>query len=294
MLDFKSVTIADKNKINDFIPESCKQICDFSFGNIFSWGIAENTRIAEKDGFLFLRSRFNGVKSYAFPWGQGDIKTALAILSDDARERNVDFSFYCLSEEQVYILKSIYGDRFVFEEQRDFFDYVYLSERLSSLSGRKLHSKKNHVNSFFKKYNFTLEDLKEGNLKECLAFSHIWHKNGPRNVKLDEEMIVIEKAFDNYFELGLYGVVLKVDGNIIAYALGEPMADGKTFCTHFEKASPDFPTAYAAVNKLFAEKLEKDFQYINREDDAGSEGLRKAKLSYKPEYLVKKYYGKIV
>ncbi len=294
MLDFKSVTIADKNKINDFIPDSCKQICDFSFGNIFSWGIAENTRIAEKDGFLFLRSRFNSVKSYAFPWGQGDIKRALAILSDDAKERNADFSFYCLSEEQVDILKSVYGDSFVFEEQRDFFDYVYLSEKLSSLSGRKLHSKKNHVNSFLKKYNYTLEDLNEGNLKECLAFSHAWHKNGPRNVKLDEEMLVIEKAFDNYFELGLYGVVLKVDGNIVAYALGEPMADGKTFCTHFEKASPDFSTAYAAVNKLFAEKLEKEFQYINREDDAGSEGLRKAKLSYKPEYLVKKYYGKIV
>ena len=294
MLDFKSVTIADKNKINNFIPDSCNQICDFSFGNIFSWGVAENTRIAEKDGFLFLRSRFTGVKSYAFPWGQGDIKKALAILSEDARERNADLSFYCLSEEQVDILKSIYGDSFVFEEQRDFFDYVYLSEKLSSLSGRKLHSKKNHVNSFLKKYNYTLEELNKGNLKECLAFSHAWHKNGPRNVKLDEEMIVIEKAFENYFELGLYGVVLKVDGNIIAYALGEPMADGKTFCTHFEKASPDFPTAYAAVNKLFAEKLEKDFQYINREDDAGSEGLRKAKLSYKPEYLVKKYYGKIV
>jgi hypothetical protein len=294
MLDFKSVTINDKNKINKFIPDSCKQICDFSFGNIFSWGVAENTRIAEKDGFLFLRSRFNGVKSYAFPWGQGDITKALEILSADARERKAELSFYCLSEEQVEVLKSIYGERFAFEEQRDFFDYVYLSQKLSSLSGRKLHSKKNHVNSFLKKYNYTLEELNEGNLKECLAFSHAWHKNGPSNVRLDEEMVVIEKAFENYFQLGCCGVALRVDGDIVAYAMGEAMADGKTFCTHFEKANPDFSTAYAAVNKLFAEKLEKEFQYINREDDAGSEGLRKAKLSYKPEYIVQKYYGKIV
>ena len=294
MLEFKSITIADKNKINELIPDSCKQICDFSFGNIFSWGIAENTRIAEDGGFLFLRSRFNGVKSYAFPWGNGDVKKALDVLYEDAKERNVDFSFYCLSEEQVNILKGIYGERFVFEERRDFFDYVYLSESLSTLSGRKLHSKKNHVNSFLKKYNYSLEELDESNLKECLEFSHEWHRNGPRNVKLDEEMLVIEKAFNNYFELGLYGALLRVDGNIVAYALGEPMADGKTFCTHFEKASPDFSTAYAAINKLFAEKLEGKYYYINREDDAGSEGLRKAKTSYKPEYLVKKYYGKII
>ena len=294
MLEFKTITIADKNKIEEFIPDSCKQICDFSFGNVFSWGIAENTKIAEKDGFLFLRSRFNGVKSYAFPWGKGDIKNALNILREDAKERNAHFSFYCLSEEQVNVLRDIYGESFIFEEQRDFFDYVYLSEKLSSLSGRKLHSKKNHVNSFLKKYNYTLEELSESNLKECLDFSHVWHKNGPRNVKLDEEMIVIEKAFANFFELGLYGALLRVDGNIVAYALGEPMADGKTFCTHFEKASPDFPTAYAAINKLFAEKLESKYYYINREDDAGSEGLRKAKTSYKPEYLVKKYYGKII
>ncbi len=294
MLEFESITIADKNKIENFIPDSCKQICDFSFGNIFSWGVAENTRFAEKDGFLFLRSRFNGVKSYAFPWGNGDIKKALNIICEDAKERNAEFSFYCLSEEQINILRDIYGKSFVFQEQRDFFDYVYLSEKLSSLSGRKLHSKKNHVNSFLKKYNYTLEELNESNLKECLEFSRMWHKNGPRNVKLDEEMLVIEKAFESFFELGLYGALLKVDGNIVAYALGEPMADGKTFCTHFEKASPDLPTAYAAINKLFAEKLESKYQFINREDDAGSEGLRKAKTSYKPEYLVKKYYGKII
>lgn len=294
MLDFKSITIEDKNKINSFIPDVCKQICDFSFGNIFSWSVAENTKIAEKDGFIFLRSRFNGVKSYAFPWGNSDIKKALDILCEDAKERNAELSFYCLSDEQVEILSCIYGERFEYHEQRDFFDYVYLSERLSSLSGRKLHSKKNHVNSFLKKYNYSYEEINSSNLEECLHFSNCWHKNGPRNAKLDEEKIVIEKAFENFYELGLKGAILRVDGEIVAYALGEAMADGKTFCTHFEKASPDFPTAYAAINKLFADELKKYYEFINREDDAGSENLRKAKTSYKPEYLVKKYYGRII
>lgn len=294
MLDFQHVKIEDREIIEKYIPESCTQMCDFSFGNIFAWSVAENTRIAQKDGFVFLRSRFNGVKSYAFPWGNGDIKNALNILEEDAKERGAELSFYCVSEEQSEVLKRVYGKRLVLEEQRDFFDYVYLREELASLKGRKFHSKKNHVNSFCKKFNFSYEELNKNNLKECLEFSRLWHKNGPRNPKLDEEKLVIDKAFEYFNELKLSGALIRVEGNIVAYAVGEKMADGKTYCTHFEKASPDFLTAYAVINKLFAENSLQEFEYINREDDTGAEGLRKAKTSYNPEYLVKKYYAKIL
>ncbi len=294
MLDFQPVKIEDRDLVLKNIPENVSQICDFSFGNIFCWGVAENTRIAQKDGFVFLRSRFNGVKSYAFPWGKGDVKTALRILEEDAKERNADFSFYCLSEEQAEALKKIYGERLVLEEQRDFFDYVYLRENLATLKGRKYHSKKNHVNSFCKKFNYSYEELNENNLNECLEFSRLWHKSGERNPKLDEEKLVIDKAFEYFKELKLSGALLRVDGKIVAYALGEKMPDGKTYCTHFEKASPDYLTAYAVINKLFAENSLEEFQYINREDDAGAENLRKAKNSYHPESLVKKYYAKIL
>ena len=112
--------------------------------------------------------------------------------------------------------------------------------------------------------------------------------------RLEAERQVIDCAFSKFAQLGYRGIILRVDGRIVAYALGEPMADGNTFCVHFEKASPDFPQAYAAVNKFFADKLMGEFQYINREDDAGVEGLRKAKLSYQPQYLLKKYYAKVL
>lgn len=294
MLDFRPVTIEDKNLINENISLSASQICDFSFGNIFCWSVAENTRLAQKDGFLFLRSRFNGVKSYAFPWGKGDIKTALDILEEDARRRNAPLSFYCLSESEVNVLKAVCGERLQFEEQRDFFDYVYRRENLACLKGRKYHSKKNHVNSFLKNYEFSYEELNSGNLEECLEFSHLWHKNGDRNPKLDEELLVIDKAFHCFSQLQLMGGMLRVNGKIVAYAMGEKMADGKTFCTHFEKASPEIPTAYAMINKAFAENSLSEFEYINREDDAGEENLRKAKTSYHPEFLVKKYHAKIL
>ncbi len=294
MLDFQPVKISDRELILQNIPSSCQTMCDFTFGNIFCWSVAENTRIAQKDGFIFLRSRFNGVNSYSFPWGKGDIKNALKIIEEDAKERNADFSFYCLSEEQTEVLKNIYGKRLFLHEQRDYFDYVYLRENLATLKGRRYHSKKNHVNSFCKKNNFSYECLTENNLKECLEFSHSRHKSGERNPKLDEEMLVIEKAFMNFGELHLSGAILRVDGKIVAYAMGEAMADGKTYCTHFEKASPEYLAAYAVINKLFAENSLSEFQYINREDDTGAENLRKAKTSYHPEHLVKKYYGKIL
>lgn len=293
MLDFKPLKTEDKKLIEEFMPESCKQICDFSFANLYAWSVAENTQIAQKDGFLFLRCRFNGVESYAFPWGEGDIKSVLGIIGNDAVERNADFSFYCLSEEQAKMLSELYGEKLTLTEQRDYFDYVYSRDALAELKGRKFHSKKNHFNSFIKKYNYSYEEINKDNIEECRNFNRKWYESREYNPKLEEERLVIERAFDNFGSIGLSGAVLRVDGSIVAYAVGEPMADGKTYCTHFEKASLEYPEAYAAINKLFAENSLGNYTYINREDDAGSEDLRKAKTSYNPEFLIKKYYAKI-
>lgn len=293
MLEFELITPDDKELIEENIPASVRNMCDFSFGNLVCWGAVENTRLACSGGFVFLRSRFNGVKAYAFPWGNGELDEAFQLLEADSRERSCKLNFYCVSEEQLEALKARYGERLFIEEQRDFFDYVYARENLAKLKGRKYHSKKNHVNSFLKRYSYAYEKINEKNLQECLEFSRLWHKQGERNPKLDEEKLVIDKAFKHFNDLGLSGALIRVDGKIVAYALGEAMADGETYCTHFEKGSNELPQAYAVINKLFAEVSLEGFKYINREDDAGSEGLRKAKTSYHPEFLVKKYYVEV-
>ena len=294
MLDLQHLKTEHKALIEKYIPRECHQMCDFSFGNLYSWSAAEHTEFSEKDGFLYLRSTFNGVTSYAFPWGEGDINIALDEIQRDASEREADLSFYCIAENQLPFLQSFFGDKLIVKEQRDYFDYIYLRENLATLKGRKFHSKKNHVNSFCKKHNYHYEELSESNLTECLAFSHSWHMMSESTQRLEAERQVIDKAFRNFYKLGLKGALLRIDNEIVAYALGEPMCDNETFCVHFEKASPKYPQAYAAINKLFAEKSLGDYKYINREDDAGVEGLRKAKLSYQPEFLVKKYYAKII
>lgn len=293
MLDFRQIRIEDKKLLEQSIPEPSKIMCDFSFGNLFCWSAVENTEVAQKEGFVFLRSRFNGKQSYVFPWGNGDVEKALKTLENDAAERTTDFSFYCICEEQAQILSQVFSQRLVLTEQRDYFDYVYLRDSLAQLKGRKFHSKKNHVNSFCKNYEYSYETVNPDNIGECRSFTNKWYEEKGLNPKLAEEKKVMEKAFDNFFELRLSGAFVRVDGEIVAFAAGEPLPDDKTYCTHFEKASAEYPTAYAAVNKLFAENLPERYIYINREDDAGSEDLRKAKTSYNPEFLVKKYYAKI-
>ncbi len=269
-------------------------MCDFTFGNLYSWSMAEHTEIAEKNDFLFLRSTFNGVTSYAFPWGNGDYKSALNEICIDAKERGADLSFYCVADEQLPLLLSYFGGSLEYKEHRDYFDYVYLSERLGSLSGRKLHSKKNHVNTFTKRYAFSGEKIDDTNIEDCARFSKAWFKENESTQTLEAERQVLDCVFKNYGDLGYKGITLKVDGKTVAFCMGEEMWDTDTFCVHFEKASKAYATAYAVVNKLFAESLQNSFKYINREDDAGVDGLRKAKLSYQPQYLVKKYYAKVI
>lgn len=294
MLDLRHLKVEDKALVEQYIPDCCKMMCDFTFGNLYSWSGAEHTEIAEKNGFLFLRATFNGVTSYVFPWGEGDVESALAEIVEDARERSADLSFFCVAKEQLPVLKDYFGSKLVYKEQRDYFDYVYSAESLAALSGRKLHSKKNHVNSFIRKYKYSFQMIDESNISQCLEFSKKWFMQTDSTQRLEAERQVIECAFKNFKQLGYVGAVLKVEGEIVAYCLGEPMCDGKSFCVHFEKAVKDIPTAYASVNKFFAEILAKDYKYINREDDAGVEGLRKAKTSYVPEFLVEKYYAKVI
>jgi hypothetical protein len=159
------------------------------------------------------------------------------------------------------------------------------------LKGRKYHSKKNHFNSFKNSYKFIYEEINENNINDCIEFSKEWYANSEQTADLLKEQKVLENALNNYFKLNLIGAIIKINGKTIAFCIGEKMYKENIFCTHFEKASSEFPAAYTAINKLFSEFSINNFEFVNREDDAGIEGLRKAKLSYYPEFILEKYYA---
>lgn len=292
MLHFQEIKIEDREQVEKYLGFSEEYFCDFSFGNLFSWSVVENTKIAFLNNFLFIRFSDDQKFYYTFPLGEGEIEEALNLIIEDAKINNKKMQFVCLNKVQTKILKNIFGEKIKINKNRNAFDYVYSVEKLATLKGRKYHSKKNHFNSFKKtNNNFIFEKINENNLTECSQFAKEWYKENPETPMLLREQQVLEVALKNYFKLNLIGALIKVDNKVIAFCVGEKMHQTNVFCTHFEKASKDFPTAYAAINKLFSEFLLNDFEFVNREDDAGIDGLRKAKLSYYPEFILEKYYA---
>ncbi len=291
MLDFKPISLDDRNNIEKYFIFLEEPFCDFSFGNLFFWSVVENTNIAFYDDFLFIRFSDEEYFYYAFPIGDGEIKNAINLILEDAKFNNKKIKFVCLNKNQAKILKENSEEKIIINKNRDAFDYIYSLEKLASLSGRKYHSKKNHFNSFKNKYNFKFELINEENISQCISFAREWYSENEATSTLIREQKALECAFENYFKLNLIGAIIKVENKIIAFCIGEEMYNKNIFCTHFEKADYNFQGAYTAINKLFSEFLINDFKLVNREDDAGVEGLRKAKLSYHPEILLEKYYA---
>ena len=291
MLEFKPISLDGREKIENYFNFLEEPFCDFTFGNLFFWSVVENTNIAFLNDFLFIR--FSDCENfyYTFPLGNGEIKNAINLILEDAKSNGKKIKFVCLNKNQAKILKEILGEKIKINENRDSFDYVYSLEKLSALSGRKYHSKKNHFNSFKNKYDFKFELINEENISQCISFAREWYSENEATSTLVREQKALECAFKNYFKLNLIGAIIKAENKIIAFCIGEEMYNKNIFCTHFEKADYNFQGAYTAINKLFSEFLFKDFKLVNREDDAGVEGLRKAKLSYHPEIILEKYYA---
>lgn len=187
-------------------------------------------------------------------------------------------------------LRAWYPDQFEIEYNRDLADYVYESEKLATLSGKKLHGKRNHINKFKLEHeDWSYETLTEENLEECFEMALKWRNdNGcEEDEEKNAEMCVTMNSLRLFKELELTGGILKVDGEIAAFTIGEPICDD-TFVVHIEKAFADIQGAYPMINQQFVSHECQNYQYINREEDTGAEGLRKAKLSYRPVFLVEK------
>ncbi|MEG0109255.1 MAG: phosphatidylglycerol lysyltransferase domain-containing protein, partial [Lachnospiraceae bacterium] len=173
---------------------------------------------------------------------------------------------------------------------RDLADYVYETEKLSTLAGKKLHGKRNHINKFLSTYkNWTYEALSSENIEDCFQMALKWrNENGcDDDSEKNSEMCVTLNSLRLFKELHLIGGVLKIEGKVVAFTIGEPISD-EIFVVHIEKALSEIDGAYPMINQQFVLHECQNYEYINREEDVGSEGIRKAKLSYRPAFLVEK------
>lgn len=295
-IEFKKVTLEDRQQILYYFNKYTSRSCERTFANVYLWARFYHVTFAIVEDTLVFRSDEGDQFSFTYPAGEsGQIKKAIDTLTAYCEERNVHFSMYCVTPENFEELERLYPGRFEIEYNEDDADYVYEAEKLATLSGKKLHAKRNHINKFKVLYEdrWSYEPITKDNLEECFQMALSWrNENGcEEDEEKNAEICVTLNSLRLFEELELVGGMLKVDGKVVAFTVGEPICED-TFVVHIEKAFAEVEGAYTMINQQFVQHVCMDYKYVNREEDTGSEGLRKAKRSYRPVFMVQKGYVK--
>lgn len=291
MITFKDITIRDKDTITQYTMNSCRRNCDLSFSNLCSWRFLYNTQFAIVDGFLVFKFWAAGELAYMMPVGEGDLKKVLGELIEDARKEGGPFCMLGVCSCMCEDLEAIMPGQFTFTADRDYADYIYLRSDLATLKGKKFQSKRNHINKFRNTYpDYEYLPITPERISECLQLEAEWCKANDCDQQegTGNERRALIYALEHFEELGLTGGLLRVDGKIVAFTFGMPI-NKETFGVSVEKADTNIDGAYAMINYEFANHIPGQYIYINREEDLGIEGLRKAKLSYQPVTILEKY-----
>lgn len=288
MLEFKTIDLSDREWINELLAISDFRGCEYSFANNMAWRRLNDTQIARYKDF-YISCSFEDKKPYfTFPTGRGDYKEVFAEMKKYAESFGVPLTVCSVTEQVLPMLNELFPDEFTIEKNEESFDYIYNAEDLIELKGKKYHNKRNHLSKFHQ-LNWSFEPLSEANHDECIALSV--NSYNDKQMYDDKsgisEQFAIHTFLTHYNELNLKGGVLRVDEKVVAFTIGEKI-NSDTLCVHIEKAIADIPGCYACINNEFARYAATDCKYINREEDLGIEGLRKAKRSYYPAFMLEK------
>ena len=290
MLSFHPLTLADKAWVDDHVFSHASRSADFNFGNMFLWDRHYCQHLCDYGGRLVVLTCCFGTPFYPFPVGKGDLAPVIEAMKEFAHVRHFPFTIHGVERENCAQLEALYPGKFRFEEQRDYADYLYSAEKLASLSGKKLHGKRNFCNRFENSYRWHFEVLAPRHFDACRSLLAAWSQGNDSDT-VRRESAAIERAFEHYDSLDLLGGALFVEDRLMAFTIGERIAQD-TVDIHFEKADESFVGAYAMINREYARLVRQHWSevlYLNREDDMGLENLRQAKLSYRPEFLVEKF-----
>ncbi len=282
MLDFQPLSPADK----DYFPSTARFLAYnyyYSFARL--WGDIIGLTVAKTDSALYLRLR-------------GDNRFFLPI-TDNLPQAMEELEEFCYLQGTTPLLEGVPTEEalqlkdmgYTLERVRNFDDYLYESEKLIKLGGKKLQSKRNHISKFERHYTYTLYSMsKEKIREECYEMaSTTWLENqGEVTKEMREELQALRNAFDHWDELNLLGMVICIDHHLSAFTVGE-IIDDEMAVIHFEKGDTTYSGIYSVINQLFCSQYLSDVRYINRQEDAGVPGLRKAKLSDRPVKMVEKY-----
>ena len=296
MLHFHRVCLQDRDWMNHLIRKENSRSTDHCFSNIYMWDKSYLQEVTEAAGCLCIRLNYQESPFYAFPVGSGDRRAAIRLLQEDAAALGLPLRIRGICRTDLDWLAAEFQDAYTLTEDRFVYDYVYLAEKLASLSGKKLQQKRNHIHRFEEHCpDWTFQSITAQNLSACREFQRSWLElhlaDSDEQGELLSEDLAIRRCFDHWDTLGLEGGILSAGGRMIAFTVGEQL-NSDTYDVHFEKALPDIQGAYPMINREFVRSItaqHPEVIYINREDDMGRENLRRAKLSYAPEMMIEKY-----
>ena len=293
MLEWSIPEAEDEDWINSCIAVSGTMASDASFANIYLLRNKYSTKISRYKDFIIRKYSGKGARcGYTFPLGKGDVAKALAEIEKDAKEGGERLQFAFVTEEQKEVLENAMPARFCYSSDAGDSDYIYLRSELASLSGKAFHKKKNHFSKFVRTYpDYKYYEIGACNIYDAQKVADAWYYEHLQDEDASQlaEYKAIKEALENFEELGLIGGIIYVNDSPCAMTIASKINEN-TVDVHFEKAVGEYALngGYAAINKLFSEKLD-GVTWLNREEDIGIEGLRKAKLSYRPKIMLKKY-----
>lgn len=293
MLEWSIPEAEDEDWINRCIAVSGTMASDASFANIYLLRNKYSTKISRYKDFIIRKYSGKGARcGYTFPLGKGDVAKALAEIEKDAKECGERLQFAFVTEEQKEVLENAMPARFCYSSDAGDSDYIYLRSELASLSGKAFHKKKNHFSKFVRTYpDYKYYEIGACNIYDAQKVADAWYYEHLQDEDASQlaEYKAIKEALESFEELGLIGGIIYVNDSPCAMTIASKINEN-TVDVHFEKAVGEYALngGYAAINKLFSEKLD-GVTWLNREEDIGIEGLRKAKLSYRPKIMLKKY-----
>lgn len=296
MINFKEILLSDKKDIDKCFEGNIYRACDFCFTNLYAWRTKFKTVFAIEQDTLFLRSQGeDGQYYYMMPIGKMPLVKSFAMIMEDAASLNIPFIMNGISEKMWLQIQEEVAGRFQYIKDRNNFEYIYLSERLINLSGKKLQSKRNHINRFkADNPDWEYQPITSGtDIGECLAMLEEWEDNNGiyTDKSLRYDYIATKIMLEQFDYLRLTGGIVRVNGKIVAFTIGEKLTED-SFVVHVEKAYGDMNGAYTIINQQFIENEASKYKYINREEDMGFDSLRKAKMSYYPDILLKEGFLK--
>lgn len=298
MIEFHALELKDKPWMDARLAEAGYRGCEYNFTSLYVWRRAFRHEVAEVEGFLTGHLCGKLGCSYLYPAGRGDAAPVIRLLARDAAERGEPLRLLGLTAEQAAGLERAFPGAFEVTPDRDSFDYVYDIDRLADLPGKRLHNKRNHISYFERSFpEWKFEPLTPAALPECLEMEREWYRRSTQREgaeeagDLNQEDLALRDAVDHFEALGLEGGLIRLYGEVVAFTIGDRLGtDG--YDVHFEKAYNELRGGYPLINREFARWVRSrhpEVRWLNREEDMGVPGLRKAKESYYPDEMVEKH-----